>query len=203
MSPRPKNITVYCASSEAISPHFRKAAEQLGRRLATEGLTLVYGGGAVGLMGALARTMQAAGGRVVGVMTERLIRAEQLHRGCDETIVVQTMRERKAIMGERGEAVLVLPGGVGTIEEFFEILVGRLVGEHAKPIALVNIDGYFDPLLAMLDHVVAERFAKPAIHRLFIVAGTPDEAVDKLLRGDGRFELDDSMLPSAPLGVES
>jgi hypothetical protein len=193
------HITVYCASSEFVSPHFRDAAQELGRRLAREQLTLVYGGGSVGLMGVLARSMQAAGGRVVGIMTHRLIEAEQLHRGCDEMIVVDTMRERKARMGERGDAIVVLPGGVGTLEEFFEILVGRLVGEHAKPIALANIDGYFDPLLAMLDHVVAERFAKPAVRSLFIVATTVDEAMDKLLSGEGEVELSDSMLPSAPI----
>jgi uncharacterized protein (TIGR00730 family) len=194
-----QNITVYCASSDYVSPHFHDAAEQLGRRLAAEGLTLVYGAGSVGLMGVLARAVQAGGGQVIGVITQRLITAEQLHRGCDETVIVDTMRERKAIMGQRGDAVVVLPGGVGTLEEFFEILVGRLVGEHTMPIALVNIDGYFDPLLAMFDHAVAERFAKAAVRDLFIVADDVDEAMAKLLNGDGHIELDDSMLPSGPL----
>ncbi len=191
-----ESITVFCSSSDRLAPAYRAAAEELGDCLSQEGLTLVYGAGSVGLMGVLARSTQRKGGRIIGVITQRLIDAEQLHTRCDETIVVDTMRERKLLMESRGDAIIVLPGGWGTIEEFFEITVRRLVGEHTKPIVMVNTAGYFDPMLAMIDHMIEEGFAKAAMRSLFLVCEKPAEAIEALLRGDGRMQPDDSMMPS-------
>ncbi|MEC9372650.1 MAG: TIGR00730 family Rossman fold protein, partial [Planctomycetota bacterium] len=129
-----RSVTVYCASSATIDPSYGMVAIELGRRIAESGRALVYGGGSVGLMGHIARSTREHGGRVIGVITERLRDAELLDPDNHENIVVPTMRERKSILESRGDAFIVLPGGVGTLEEFFEILVGRLLGEHNKPI---------------------------------------------------------------------
>lgn len=196
-------ITVFCASSETLDPVYYEAAREVGLALAEHGVDLVYGAGSVGMMGVVARTAQAGGARVIGVITSRLIDAEQFYDGCDDAVVVETMRQRKQLMEQKGDAVIVLPGGVGTLEEFFEIFVGRLLGEHDKPIVLVNTAGYYDPLLEMLDHMIDGRFTKPGVRKLFLVVDQPREAVEAILRGDGRTPPDDSMLPSAPAEIES
>ncbi len=142
----------------------------------------------MGLMGAMARGCRGAGGHVVGVITERLRDAEQLDDECDEKIVVRTMRERKAILESRGDAMVILPGGLGTLEEFFEILVGRLLGEHDKPIVIVNTPdpahpeqaGYYEPMLHMINHMIEEKFAKAGVHELFTICQTPAEAIAAL-----------------------
>ena len=145
-----QSVTVYCASSPSIDPHFVETARIVGRLLADRGLTLVYGGGSTGLMGEVARSCADAGGSIVGVITHHLADLEVAFERCTELIRVDTMRERKRIMTERGESFLVLPGGLGTYEEFFETLVGRVLAEHDKPLAIVNDHGYFDPLVAMI-----------------------------------------------------
>lgn len=157
-------------------------AREIGRMIGESGRSLVYGGGSVGMMGHVARSCRGAGGHVVGVITEKLRDAEQMDPDNPEVIVVRTMRERKAIMEARGDAFVILPGGLGTLEEFFEILVGRILSEHTKPLALVNMDdpddpreggsGFFDPMLAMFDHMIASRFAKAGVLTMFSV--TPD-----------------------------
>lgn len=153
---------------------------------------MVYGGGRVGLMGETAKSCRDHGGRVVGIITERLRQAEQMDDSNHENIVVATMRERKALLEHRGDAFVILPGGLGTLEEFFEILVGRLLGEHDKPIIVVNADDpeegepgnppgrFYDPLLAMVDQLIASRFAKPGVRELFAVCSDADEAIDLL-----------------------
>ena len=128
-----RSLTLYCSSSTSLDPHFAVAAREAGRLAAERGMTLVYGGGGIGLMGEAARAAKAAGGRVEGVITQKLLDYEQGWDGCDEMIVVDTMRERKRILMERGDAFLVLPGGLGTFEEFFETLVARQLGDHDKP----------------------------------------------------------------------
>jgi hypothetical protein len=189
--PRLANVTVYCSSSEALHPDHAAVASRFGTLLARSGRSLVYGGGCVGLMGAVSRAVRESGGRTVGVITHRLKGAEQLDEGNTENIIVATMRERKAIMEHRGDAIVVLPGGLGTLEEFFEILVGRLLGEHDKPIILLNprdpdgptngnAGGFYDPLLEMLDHMIRSRFTREAARRLFDVVGTPDAAIARL-----------------------
>ncbi len=152
----------------------------LGHGLAERGLTLVYGGGSIGLMGEVARACKARGGRVVGVITRKLLALEQGWTGCDHLEVVETMQARRRSLMDRGDGFVVLPGGLGTYEEFFEVLVARQLGDHAKPIAIVNHDGYYDPLLALIDHGIEHRFVRPAIRRVLAVVPTAEVALDAL-----------------------
>jgi uncharacterized protein (TIGR00730 family) len=161
---------VFAGSSFGSRPVYAQAAASLGTELAARGCTLVYGGGRVGLMGVLADAALAAGGRVIGVIPEALARREVAHSGLSELLVTATMHERKARMAERSDSVVALPGGLGTLEELFEILTWNQLGFCAKPFGLVNAAGYFDRLLAHLDHAVAERFLHPA-HRAMLVCG--------------------------------
>ncbi len=176
-----RSITVYCASSTALEPHFANAAHTVGTELARRGLTLVYGGGSIGLMGETARAAKAAGGRVVGIITKQLLDLEQGWNGCDEMIVVDSMRERKRLLEERGDGFLILPGGLGTYEEFFEILVGRYLQNHAKPIGVVNDHGYYDPMMAMIDHGIEHKFIRPAVKELIAFEADATRALDRLL----------------------
>ncbi|MCA9290539.1 MAG: TIGR00730 family Rossman fold protein [Phycisphaerales bacterium] len=167
------SVTVYCASSQRLDPAFHDAARIIGGAIAARGFDLVYGGGSIGLMGEIARAARAGGGRVVGIITHRLLEMEQGWDGCDELVVVDTMRERKRLLAERGDAFVILPGGIGTYEEFFEILVGRQLGEHDKPIGIVNAHGYFNPLVAMIEHAVEHRFVRDGVHDLFVIDPDP------------------------------
>jgi uncharacterized protein (TIGR00730 family) len=192
-------ITVYCSSSTHLDPDFHAPATMVGRELARRGVTLVYGGGCVGLMGEIARAARASGGasgggtraKVIGIITRRLMDLELGDQACDELIIVDTMRERKRLLELRGDGFLVLPGGLGTYEEFFEILVGRQLGEHAKPIAVLNSHGYFNPLVAMIEHGIEHRFIKPAIRELFRIDPDPGALIDWLLsEGRGAVKLE-------------
>lgn len=180
-----RSVTVYCASSTALEPHFANAAKAVGAELARRGLTLVYGGGSIGLMGETARAAKAAGGRVEGIITKQLLDLEQGWTGCDEMVVVDTMRERKRLLEERGDAFLVLPGGLGTYEEFFEILVGRYLRNHAKPIGVVNDHGYYDPMIAMIDHGIEHKFIRPAVKDLVRIHADPLRVVEFLVSTPG------------------
>ena len=152
------------------------------------GIALVYGGGNVGLMGILADAMLQAGGAVIGVIPRALVAKEVAHRGLSELRIVDTMHQRKAMMNELSDAFIALPGGFGTLEEFFEILTWSQLGIHDKPCGLLNVSGYFDRLLSMLDHAVEERFVRPA-HRELVIAETDAGA---LLR---RLEQSASLTP--------
>lgn len=152
------SITVYCSASEGLDSGFNDAAETVGRLLAENGIELVYGGGAVGLMGVTAKACKAAGGKVTGIITEHLMASEQGWDGCDELIIVDSMRQRKRQLVELADGFMVLPGGLGTYEEFFETLVGRLLEEHQKPIGILNDRGHFDPMMAMLQDGIDKRF---------------------------------------------
>ena len=181
-------LTVYCASSTRIDESYHEIARRFGELMGERGLDLVYGGGRVGLMGTLAKTCRAHGSRVTGIITERLRDLEQLDEENDENLVVRTMRERKALLEDRGDAMVVLPGGFGTLEEFFEILVGRHLGEHENPICLLNTldhhegEGrYYDPLLSMIDHMVDNRFASEDTRDLFSVHETPEGLIGALM----------------------
>lgn len=176
-----RSVTVYCSSSTALEPHFATTARAVGAELARRGLVLVYGGGSIGLMGEAARAAKAAGGRVEGIITQQLLDLEQGWTGCDEMIVVGTMRERKRLLEERGDAFLILPGGLGTYEEFFEILVGRYLQNHAKPIGVVNDHGYYDPMIAMIDHGIEHKFIRPAVKDLLRIDADPLRAIAFLL----------------------
>lgn len=172
-----KSVTVYCSSSSHVPQIYFDAAEATGRAIAENGWALVYGGNAVGMMKTVSDAVRAAGGRVVGV-TPKLLVDKGIHdTKAHDLIVTSTMRERKAIMEERGDAFLTLPGGLGTFEEIFEIIVGKQLGYHAKPIVLLNVEGYFTPLLAMIEHGIEQRFIKGSARELYFVADTVDAAV--------------------------
>ena len=152
---------MYCGSSGAVAACYREAAAELGAGLAMAGIETVFGGGRVGLMGLLAEAALAKGGRVTGIMPSRLRDAELAYTGLSELLVVGTMHERKRLMAERADAFAVLPGGIGTLDEMFEILSWRQLDLHEKPIFLVDIDGYWAPLRALLRHIVEAGFARP------------------------------------------
>lgn len=170
-------VTVYCSSSSAVDAPYFAAADAAGRAIAREGWELVYGGNAVGMMKAVADAARAAGGRVVGVTPQLMVDKGIGDSLCHELLVTACMRERKGLMERRGDAFLTLPGGLGTFEEIFEIIVGKQLGYHDKPIALLNVGGYFDPLLAMIDHGIEQNFIKSKARDLFFVARTVEDAV--------------------------
>jgi uncharacterized protein (TIGR00730 family) len=166
-----------------LDPAFHEPAQQVGTAIGERGLTLVYGGGRVGLMGEVARAVRTAGGTVVGVITKTLIDWEQADPDCDEMIVVDTMRERKRLMAERGDGFVILPGGIGTYEEFFEILVGRKIGEHDKPIGVINSHGYYNPLVALIEHGVEHGFIQDEFHELAFIHPDPEAVMGYVTGG--------------------
>ena len=161
-----RSVCVYCGSRDGARPAYAEAAEATGRMLARNGWRLVYGAGDVGLMGRVARAAQGAGGRTFGVIPVHLLAREVGKRDLDTFVVTETMHERKKVMLMNADAVLVLPGGAGSLDEFFEVLTWAQLGLHDKPMLLLDIDGYWQPLLALIDHVVAEGFAEPSLRRL-------------------------------------
>jgi uncharacterized protein (TIGR00730 family) len=173
-------VCVFCGSRCGSQPLYAEASRHLGMSLVARGMNLVYGGGHVGLMGVVADTVLSAGGRAVGVIVQSLVDLELAHRGLTELIVVDTMHQRKALMAERADAFVALPGGYGTGDELFEILTWAQLGFHARPIGLLNTAGYFDPLLAWLDHMVREDFLRPKHRELLLVADDADRLLDRL-----------------------
>jgi uncharacterized protein (TIGR00730 family) len=164
-------VCVFCGSSPGSDPAYRDAAAALGREVARRGLRLVYGGGNVGLMGILADAALSAGGEVVGVIPQALVDKELAHQGLSELIVVGTMHDRKARMADLADAFVALPGGYGTFEEFCEVLTWTQLGVHAKPCGLLNINGFYDPLLALFDRAVADCFVRTE-HRALVLTDT-------------------------------
>ncbi len=156
-----KRICVFCGSSPGLAPEYTAAARECGALLAQRGLTLVYGGGRVGLMGVLADAALAAGGEVIGVIPRQFIQREVAHHGVSSLMAVDTMHERKFQMAELSDAFVALPGGIGTMEELFEAFTWLQLGIHCKPVGLLNIAGFYDPLLRFLDHMRQQRFLKP------------------------------------------
>jgi hypothetical protein len=191
-------VGVFCGSSRGTNPLYSHAARDLGAELARRDLALVYGGGRVGLMGDVATAAVAAGGRVVGVIPVMLSAKEIAFSEATELIVVDTMHVRKALMADRADAFVALPGGFGTCDELFEILTWAQLGIHRKPVGLLNVGGFFTPLLAWLDHVVEEGLLKPKHRELLIVregigelldalaAWTPPPPTEKWVAPDGR-----------------
>ena len=167
-------VTVYCSSSSDIDARFVAAGRELAGGIARAGWALVYGGNHVGLMAVVADAARAAGGRVVGITPQLFVDRGMSDPAADELVVTQGMRERKELLEGRGDALVALPGGLGTYEELFEVIVGKQLGYHAKPIVVVDVDGYYRPLLAMLDHGIERRFIKAAARDLIHVA--PDAA---------------------------
>jgi uncharacterized protein (TIGR00730 family) len=175
-----KAVCVFCGSNMGLLPEYRTAAEMLAREIVEQGLTLVYGGGRIGLMGAIADAAMAAGGKVIGVTPRRLVEKEVAHTGLTELHVVESMHERKAMMAELSDAFIALPGGVGTFEEFFEVLTWSQLGFHAKPCGLLNVAGYYDQLLSFLDHSVEQGFIRKE-HRSIVLTDTePARLLDQL-----------------------
>ncbi len=159
-------VCVYCGSAGAVDARYREAARELGQRLAEAGIELVFGGGRIGLMGILADAALAARGRVVGIIPGRLRDAELAHPGVSELVIAGSMHDRKRLMAERADAFAVLPGGIGTLDEMFEIVTWRQLGLHDKPVFVVDVDGYWQTLRRLLDHLVAQGFAASLAPRL-------------------------------------
>jgi hypothetical protein len=175
-----KRICVFCGSSAGNRPEYRAAAEEMGTELARRDIGLVYGGGNVGLMGVLADAVLNAGGEAQGVIPEHLMAREIGHNGLTKLHVVRSMHERKALMADLSDAFIALPGGFGTLEEFCEVVTWTQLGLHAKPCGILNVVGYYTPLLAMLDHAVQERFLKPENRGLVLARESPSELLHAL-----------------------
>lgn len=175
-----QSVCLFCGSNSGTRAAYTHAAQELGRTLAARAITLVYGGGNIGLMGEAADAALAAGGRVVGVIPGFLKEKEVAHHGLSELHVTQTMHERKALMEDLSGGFVALPGGFGTYDELFEMLTWGQLSVHSKPIGLLNVDGFFDPLLAMIRHGVAEGFVAEGNLQLFVVAATIDELLAKM-----------------------
>ena len=166
-----KSICVYCGSRNGANPAYLQDATDTGAMIARNGWRLVYGAGDVGLMGAVARATQAAGGKTFGVIPTHLMRLEVGKRDLDSFVITETMHERKKVMFMNSDVIVVLPGGAGSLDEFFEVLTWGQIGLHAKPIILLNTEGYWNPLLALMDHVIAQGFADASMRNSVQVAG--------------------------------
>ena len=175
-----RSVCVYCGSRDGADPRHAKAVEALGRGIAARGWRLVYGAGDVGLMGRVARAVQAGGGDTFGVIPAHLEAAEVGKRDLGRFVVTETMHERKKVMFMNADAILVAPGGAGTMDEFFEVLTWAQLGLHAKPIVLLNVAGVWDPLLAMMDGIVSAGFADASLLELFSAAPDVEAALRAL-----------------------
>src|SRR4051794_10987584 len=195
-----QTVTVYCSSSRSVAADYFDAARALGCEIARAGWSLVYGGNNLGLMDAVACACRSAGGKVVGITPQLMMNEGIVDPACAELIVTSNMRERKALLEARGDALVALPGGIGTFEEFFEVLVGRMLGYHAKPIVVLNISGYYGPLIQMIEHGIAQRFIKPKAREGFYVTSSGAEAMEYLERPPPGTGSADSAAaePSAP-----
>lgn len=174
----PSNIAVYCGSSTRAGQAFLDQATAVGTYLGQRGHTLVYGAGSIGLMGAVARATQAAGGKVLGVIPQAMDHVEITYQQCDELIFTDTMRQRKHIMDERSDVFVVLPGGFGTLEELIEAITHRHLAFHNKPILILNVDGFYDPMITLFEHFITHAFAKAKHMNAFEVL----PSVESLLR---------------------
>ena len=179
------SICVYCGSRTGDDPGFAAVAKQVGSWIGQRGGQLVYGGGRNGLMGMVADATLAAGGRVIGVIPKALVDKEQAHHGCSELHIVDSMHERKRIMAEHADAFLALPGGIGTFEEFFEVWTWRQLGYHNKPIGLLNVNGYYDSLLAFLQSSVHAGFMSSGLLTLITEATEAERLLENLVKNAG------------------
>lgn len=191
-----QRVTVYCASSTRLPDAWYTAAATIGTAIGQAGLELVYGGGSIGLMGAVAEAAKAAGARVHGIITTKLLAMEQGWDGCDELEVVETMQQRRRRLLDLADGLVVLPGGLGTMEEFFEALVGRQLGDHGTPIVLVDIEGGLTPVTQMLDALMAMQLVRASIRTLYGVTADPSEAVAMLRSMPGGTVDPDQFVPS-------
>lgn len=174
-----RNICVYCGSNPGKRPAYHEGAVRLAEALVNEDIGLVYGGGSVGLMGILADAVLERGGKVTGVIPEDLVRREVGHEGLTELRVVDSMHERKATMSELSDGYIAMPGGLGTLEELFEMLTWAQLGIHSKPVAALNIDGYYDRLVSFLDHGVEQGFIKAPHRNMLMVEEDPADLLSQ------------------------
>ena len=174
-----RRVLVFCGSSPGRLPEYVDTARALGTELAAQGIGVVYGAAQIGVMGALADATLAAGGEVIGVIPRLLLEKEVAHTGLTDLRIVETMHERKALMESLADGIIALPGGFGTLEELFEILTWAQLGIHTKPVALLNVAGYWDQLLALIDHMVTERFLRSEQREALLVG---DSVADLLAR---------------------
>ena len=175
-----KNVCVYSASSTKIAPVYFAVAEELGHLLASKGINLINGAGSIGLMAATSNAALASGGTVTGVIPRFMIEQGWHHTGLTRLVETETMHERKHLMAEMSDGIIALPGGCGTLEELLEIITWKQLGLYLKPIVVLNIDGYFNPLLEMLQKAIDENFMRPEHGNIWVVANTPEEAVQLL-----------------------
>ncbi|MEO8619515.1 MAG: TIGR00730 family Rossman fold protein [bacterium] len=175
-----KTVCVFCAASTGSDPAYASQAVEMGRYLAESGRRVVYGGGRTGLMGALAEGVLAAGGQVIGVMPKHLVDREIAHTGLTELRIVASMHERKSLLAEMADGFLAMPGGLGTLEELFEIWTWGQLGLHRKPYGLLEVNGFFAPLLTFLDHAVAEGFIKQEYRDLLVVDTEPSTLISRM-----------------------
>ena len=176
-----RNICVYCGSGKGRNPKYARAAQALGKSMAQAGIGLVYGGGGLGLMGDVARSVLTHGGRVTGIIPAFLSNKEKMLKEVDELIVTEDMHERKRLMFERSDAFVALPGGIGTLEELIEQLTWSQLGRHAKPIVLANIESFWDPLLGLLGHMRDEAFIRPGLEVRFLVVDQARQIVPSII----------------------
>jgi uncharacterized protein (TIGR00730 family) len=177
-----KAVCVYCGSSFGANPIYTEAAQAFGRALVASNLALVYGGGKVGLMGVIADTVMAGGGRAIGVIPELLVDKEVGHAGLTELHVVPDMHHRKKMMADLSDAFVAMPGGAGTLEELFEVYTWAQLGYHRKPVGVLNIGGFYDPLMALLDHTVREGFMRQTYLDMLQTDSDPAALIEKLQR---------------------
>lgn len=175
-----KYVCVFCGSSMGVQPAYQQAAQGMGEALARRKLGLVYGGGNVGLMGTIADATLAAGGEVIGVIPDFMVAKEIAHTGLTQLHIVNSMHERKTMMAQLSDAFVALPGGYGTLEEFCEVLTWAQLGLHQKPFGLLNINGYYSPLLKFFDQAVTEEFLRPMNRSLVLEASEPENLLDLL-----------------------
>lgn len=175
-----RKVCVFCGANNGIRSIYSEAAKAMGKALVRRGIGLVYGGGSVGLMGVISDTVKKEGGEVIGVIPEALVAKEVAHQGLEDLRIVSSMHERKALMAELSDAFIALPGGYGTLEEYCEVLTWAQLGFHQKPCGILNVEGFYDPLLHLFDRSVTEGFVRPVYRSLVLVEKEPDRLLDML-----------------------
>ena len=178
-----RSLCVYCGSWSGIDPNLEAFARAFGSACAARGIELIYGGGGIGLMGTVAEAALAGGGRVIGIMPRSLLGSEAPSPDVTELVIVDSMHERKKQMFDRADGFVVLPGGLGTLDETIEMITWQQLGFHQKPIVLANVRGYWNPLLTLFDHIVATGFAQPDAHDLYAVAHSVEGIFERLMNG--------------------
>ncbi len=177
-----KRLCVFCGANAGNGPRYREASEALGHALVRAGIGLVYGGAGIGLMGIIADTVRNAGGEVIGVIPQNLVDREVAHRQLDDLRVVDSMHDRKALMAELSDGFIALPGGVGTLEELFEVWTWGHLGLHGKPCALLDVDGFYARLSQFLDHVDQEGFLRQGVRDMLLIDDNPDTLIARMGR---------------------